>query len=149
MDRTTTLSLALPFLAALAILSQRSPAQTPEDAYSSRELIAWSQLQTPQPAPQPLPPPEQIPQPEQPRDQQPKSPADPQNQQQPVHLLAGVILSDGNCFLLHQSDGNSYALDAGPELRSYANQTVKVLGIKSTSAPTIHVLTVEAVEVTK
>jgi len=69
---------------------QRSP-QTPEDAYTSRDLIAWSQLQAPQPAPQPLPPKEkQVPQPEQPRDQQPAPPADPNSQQRPIQSYGGI-----------------------------------------------------------
>lgn len=146
MQRTTTLPLALVLLIPASAFSQKSTAQTPEDAYSSRELIAWSQLQTPQPTPQPLPPQEQMPQPEQPRDQQPKSPADPHNQQQPIQLLAGVILTDGNGFLLHEPDGKSYPLDGVSDLRPYANQSVKVLGTNSLTAPTIHVLKVEAVK---
>lgn len=144
MDRTTTLYPSLLLLTVLVAFSHPSTAQTPEDAYSSRPLIAWSQLQTPQPTPQPLPPPEQIPQPEQPRDQQSKSPADPHSQQEPVQLLAGVIFTDGNCFLLHQADGKSYPVDGDADLRPYANQSVKVLATNPLNSPTIHVLKVEA-----
>ena len=85
MARTTTL-LSCLLLIPLAGLAQQSSPQTPEDAYTSRELIAWSQLQMPQPAPQPLPPKEkQVPQPEQPQDQQPQSPSDPHIEQEPIH----------------------------------------------------------------
>ena len=85
------LSVLLPVLGLLLIspgaaVAQQSAPQTPEDAYTSRELIAWSQLQIPQPAPQPLPPKDgHVPQPEQPQDQQPKPPADPHTQQEPIH----------------------------------------------------------------
>src|ERR1700758_2516558 len=86
MDRTTTLLIILGLvLLPSGVIAQQSSPQTPEDAYASRELIAWSQLQAPQPAPQPLPPKDkQVPQPEQPQDQQPTAPADPNNQQQPI-----------------------------------------------------------------
>jgi len=97
MHRTTTLlMLGLSLFATKAIAQQRSP-QTPEDAYTSRDLIAWSQLQTPQPAPQPLPPKDkQVPQPEQPPDQQPKPPADPNNQQRPIQSNSATGLKESN-----------------------------------------------------
>jgi len=92
MNRTTTLlTLGLLLFPAVTIAQQSSSPQTPEDAYTSRELIAWSQLQAPQPTPQPLPPKDkQIPQPEQPRDQQPSPPADPNNQQKPIQSQSGI-----------------------------------------------------------
>jgi len=78
-------------------MAQQRSSQTPEDAYTSRDLIAWSQLQTPQPAPQPLPPKDkQIPQPEQPRDQQPTPPADPNNQQRPIQSYGGIHVEESS-----------------------------------------------------
>lgn len=86
--RTTRILILCLLLIPLATLAQQSSPQTPEDAYTSRDLIAWSQLQMPQPAPQPLPQKEkQVPQPEQPQDQQPKSPSDPHVQQEPIRSL--------------------------------------------------------------
>jgi hypothetical protein len=127
-----------------ATFSQEPAPQTPEDAYTSRELIAWSQLQTPQPTPQPLPPRDaQVPQPEQPQDQQPKSPSESQKQQEPVQSYAGVILEDENRFFLNGSDGKSYLIEAVYDLRPYENQTVTLLGTRPASAKTIRVLNIE------
>src|SRR5262249_23481533 len=97
MDRTTTLLTIGLLLFPAGTIAQQSSPQTPEDAYTSRELIAWSQLQTPQPAPQPLPPKDkQVPQPEQPKDQQPTPPADPNKQQQPIQSHIGISLKESN-----------------------------------------------------
>ena len=58
MSRRTNLLVALllaipPIAAAQQPDSAQQPnSKTPEDAFSTRELIAWSQLQKPQPAPQ-------------------------------------------------------------------------------------------------
>lgn len=91
MARTMTLLIPCLLLTSVAALAQQSSPQTPEDAYTTRELIAWSQLQVPQPTPQPLPPNDkQVPQPEQPQDQQAKLPSDPHTEQEPTHS------SDGN-----------------------------------------------------
>src|SRR5215469_18713647 len=97
MDRTTTLLILGLVLFPVGATAQQSSSQTPEDAYTSRELIAWSQLQNPQPTPQPLPPKDkQIPQPEQPPDQQPKPPADPNNQQRPIQSNSATGLKESN-----------------------------------------------------
>jgi len=97
MNRTTTLLLFGVLLLPAGAMAQQRSSQTPEDAYTSRDLIAWSQLQTPQPAPQPLPPKDkQIPQPEQPRDQQPTPPADPNNQQRPIQSYGGIHIEESS-----------------------------------------------------
>jgi hypothetical protein len=90
MARTTTLLIPSLLLVSVAAFAQQPPPQTPEDAYTSRELIAWSQLQTPEPVPQPLSPKDkQIPQPEQPQDQQSKLPSDPHIEQKPIRSDKG------------------------------------------------------------
>ncbi len=95
--------LALITVAVAPVALAQSPnAQTPEDAYTSRDLIAWSQLQNPQPMPQPLPPRDTpVPQPGQPPDQQAKPPADPQKQQEPAVSNTGKAAGpDGNVVQL-------------------------------------------------
>ena len=90
MARTTTLLVPCLLLTSVVALAQQSSPQTPEDAYTSRDLIAWSQLQVPQPAPQPLPQKDQqVPQPEQPQDQRAKLPSDPHTEQEPIHSYDG------------------------------------------------------------
>lgn len=137
---TPLLTLCLLVIAPEAFPQQSTP-QTPEDAYTSRELIAWSQLQNPQPTPQPLPPRgTPIPQPEQPQDQQAKLPADPQNQQAPAQSYPGEIVKDGNRFVLLMGDNTTYQLDASGILDGYANQNVKVVGNVDPGAKSIRVL---------
>ena len=140
---TTPLTFCLLMIAPGAFPRQSAP-QTPEDAYTSRELIAWSQLQTPQPTPQPLPPrAAPVPQPEQPQDQQAKLPADPQKQQEPAQSYAGEIIKDGNRYVLQMADNATYQLNANAILEIYANQNVKVVGNVDPNARSIRVLKVE------
>ena len=143
MGRMTTL-IAFLLLLAPGAFPQQSKPQTPEDAYTSRDLIAWSQLQTPQPTPQPLPPRDRsLPQPEQPPDQQAKLPADPQSQQEPAQSYAGEIIRDGNRFVLQMQDRRIYQLEADEALEAYENHSVKVVGNIHTQLKSIRVLKIE------
>jgi len=143
MGRMTTL-IALLLLLAPGAFPQQSTLQTPEDAYTSRDLIAWSQLQKPQPAPQPLPARNpSVPQPEQPQDQQSKSPADPQNQQEPAQSYAGEIIKNGNGFVLQLQDRATYQLEADEALEVYANHRVRVVGNVRPHLKAIRVLKIE------
>jgi uncharacterized protein DUF5818 len=118
--------------------------QVPEDAFATRQLIAWSSLQKPQPAPQPLPPRDTpIPQPDQPSDQQAKPPADPQNQQAPAQSFTGKIVKDGGKYVLKVARDTTYQLDEQGVAEQYDNQNVKVIGNLDTGANTIHVVKIE------
>jgi hypothetical protein len=144
MDRMTSL-IAFLLLLAPGAFPQQSTLQTPEDAYTSRDLIAWSQLQKPQPTtPQPLPPRNpSVPQPEQPQDQQAKLPADPQSQQEPAQSYAGQIIKNGNRFVLQMQDSTTYQLDADEVLDVYENHSVKVVGNVRPHVKSIRVLKIE------
>lgn len=140
------LTMLIAFLLVLVseAFSQQSTLQTPEDAYTSRELIAWSQLQKPQPTPQPLPPPNpSVPQPEQPQDQKAKLPADPQRQQEPAQSYAGAIIKNGNRFVLQTQGSTTYQLEADEVLDVYENQSVKVVGNVRPHVKSIRVLKIE------
>jgi len=82
MNRTTSLfANLLGLLVATTAVGQnpKPTPQFPEDIGASRQLIAWSWMQKPQPIPQPQPPRDtQIPQP----GQRAKPPANPHTQQQ-------------------------------------------------------------------
>jgi hypothetical protein len=139
----TTL-IALLLLLAPGTFPQQSKPQTPEDAYTSRDLIAWSQLQTPQPTPQPLPPRNRsVPQPEQPQDQQAKLPADPQSQQEPAQSYAGEIIRNGNRFVLQMQDKTTYQLETDGVLEVYENHSVRVMGNLRPQVKSIRVLKIE------
>lgn len=127
---------------ALSQQAQSSP-QTPEDAFSTRELIAWSGLQKPQPAPQPLPPRDTpLPQPDQSTDQ-PKSPADPQQQESPAQSFTGKILKDGSEYVLKSAGNTTYRLDEQQNAGQYENQSVKVTGTLDRATNSIHVVRIE------
>jgi hypothetical protein len=144
MNRTMGVLAGVLFVIVPAAFAQQSTPQTPEDAYTSRELIAWSQLQKPQPAPQPLPPRDTpVPQPEQPRDQQSKAPADPQNQQEPAQSFTGKLEKDGDRYILKASASSTYQLQSDGDLQKYENQNVKVLGTLAEGTTTIRVVKVE------
>lgn len=139
---TTLLTLCLLMIVPRALPQQSAP-QTPEDAYTSRELIAWSQLQQPQPTPQPLPPRDTpVPQPEAPPDQQPKLPANPQIQQQPTHSYIGKIIKDCDRYVLELADGASFQLDAD-DLQQFENQNAKVVITLDPAANSVRIVTVE------
>ncbi|HTT20508.1 MAG TPA: hypothetical protein VMG82_16280 [Candidatus Sulfotelmatobacter sp.] len=143
MRRMTTFLFSCVMMMAEA-LAQQPPAQTPEDAYTSRELIAWSHLQVPTPVPQPVRPADtQIPQPQQPEDQRPKSPADPHSQQEPLHCYRGIVVSSSNRYLLLASNSPPYQLQADQDISSFDRQHVEVLGAISADTRTIRVLRID------
>ena len=146
---TRTAMLLVLFLSAgfPAPAQQPTSLPTPEDAFTTRELIAWSHLQVPQPAPQPLPPREgQVPQPSQLQEQPPKSPADPHTQQEPVQVFTGIILNDSNRYLLIAVNTDRYQLDAHDELQAYEKRTGKILGPFDAGTKSIKILRIAPLE---
>jgi hypothetical protein len=122
--------------------------QFPEDAFGARQLIAWSRLQKPQPAPQPMPPQDTpVPEPGQPGNQ----PADPQTPSQPTprtQAFTGKILKDGNKYVLKVASNITFELqDQGDlqqaDLPPYENQTVRVIGSLDTGSNTIRIVKIE------
>lgn len=148
MNRTTNLFTA--FLLAITPLAfgqePQSPPQSPEDAMATRPLIAWSRLQEPQPAPQPLPPRDnRVPQPDQ-QDQQGKQPADPQapHDQTPVtQAFTGKIIKDGNKYVLKAASNITYDLQEAGDVKEYENQSVRVVGNLDQSTNSIRVVKIE------
>lgn len=147
MTRTAMLLVLLLSARFPALAQQPKSLPNPEDAFTTRDLIAWSHLQVPQPAPQPLPPREgQVPQPSQPQDQQPKSPGDPRTQQEPVQAFTGIILHDSSRYVLIALNTARYRLDAHDELRAYENRTVRILGSFDPGAQSIKILRIDPLE---
>jgi len=143
MGRMTMLGCLCLLLTAPAAFPQQLNLQTPEDAYTTRDLIAWSHLQNPQPTPEPLPPHgTQIPEPGQSEDQQAKLPADPQHQQVPAQSYIGEIVKDGGRDVLKAENGTSYQLN-GDALQPYENQNVRIIGKLEPGAKSIQVLKIE------
>lgn len=138
-------SLSLGLLVTLPLCAQdRVDSRVPEDAFSTRQLIAWSGVQKPQPAPQPLPPRDTpVPQPDQPRDQQPSSPADPHNQQTTTtQSFTGTIVNDSGKYELKVGT-EVYGLDQQDGLAKYENQSVRVIGRMDANSRMIHILKID------
>jgi hypothetical protein len=118
--------------------------QTPEDAFETRQLIAWSSLQKPQPAPQPLPPRDTpIPQPDQAPDQQAKPPADGNAEQSPAESFTGKIVKDGAEYVLRAASNINYRLDQQEDLQRFEDKNVRVTGKLEPGTKRIHVVKVE------
>jgi len=148
MNRTTKtnwcagLLLAMSPLVAFGQGAQPTPT-FPEDFLAPRQLIAWSWLQKPQPAPQPLPPRDTpIPQPG-PQDQQAKPPANPQNQETPTQSFTGKIVKDGGRYVLKVAGNSTYQLEGQDDFKQYENQEVKIVGTLDTASNTIRIVKIE------
>jgi hypothetical protein len=148
MDRTTNLLAGLLLaMAPLAFGQESQPApQTPEDAFTMQRPVAWTRMQKPQPAPQPLPPQDSTaPEPDQ-QDQQGKQPADPPttSPQTPVNQsFTGKIVKDGDKYVLKVASNTSYELQDQGDVKQYENQNVRVTGKLDKGANTIFVAKIE------
>jgi len=108
------------------------------DAPASRQLIAWSRLQKPQPVPQPLPPPDSRP------DPQPAQPPNPHARQQtPSQTFTGKIVRDGEKYVLKVSSNTTYQLDEQSSAEQYQDKEVKIVGTVEPGSNTIHVVRIE------
>lgn len=145
MNRTTSLFAGLLLAATPLGFAQepQTPPQSPEDAFVIQQLVAWTRVQKPQPAPQPLPPRDPpVPQP----DQQGKQPADPQtpsDQTPTAQSFTGKILKDGNRYVLKVAGNTTYELQNAGDVGQYENQTVKVFGNVESGSNTIRVVKIE------
>jgi uncharacterized protein DUF5818 len=124
-------------------LAQEPQPQFPEDAMATRQLIVWSRLQEPQPAPQPLPPRDnRVPQP----DQQGRQPADPQtppDQSPTTQSFTGKIIKDGNQYVLKVAGNITYGLQAQDKIEQYENKSVRVVGNLDKATNRIQIIKIE------
>ena len=135
------IGIALSFFAPLATAQTLdNHPQVPEDAFSTRELIAWSSLQKPQPTPQPLPPPDKaIPQPDQQQSQATQQqPHSDEPQPRSATTFVGKILSVDGAFALEVDSMKTYKLADEGNLSQFENKSVKIEGVLD-SNDTIHV----------
>jgi Protein of unknown function (DUF5818) len=115
------------------------------DLLASQQLIAWTWMQKPQPAPQPLPPPDKgIPQPDQPA----TKPANPQAQQQTPsqaqnQTFTGKIVKDGDKYVLRVAGNTSYQLNDQSSVKQYEDKDVKIVGVLDASSNTIRIVKLE------
>jgi hypothetical protein len=147
MKRETSLLAAWLFLPGFVslMIAQGVPSQPspvlPSDVLGP-QLIAWSQLQKPQPVPQPLPPPERPSQ-----TAQQAQPANPPAQPQPpaAQTFTGTIVKDGSRYVLKVSSNSAYQLDDQEKAKQYEGKQVKISGTPDANGSSLHIISIELV----
>jgi hypothetical protein len=160
MKREASIFAALVFMAASLPLAfaqnrQGQPGPVLPSDILGPQLIAWSQLQKPQPIPQPVPqpllPPERpVPYPVQHSDpqpdQQPPQAVNPPAQQPPAaQTFTGTIVADGVRYVLKVSSNSVYQLDDQERARRYEGKQVKIVGTLNATGNSLHITSIELV----
>jgi len=153
MKRWTSLT-TLPLLLITVLSFAQSPAKPApgqNEHVLGPQLIAWSEMQKPQPVPQQ---PQPIPAPDAKTDQSSPSPdskAEPKGQQQPepeaqqstAQSVNGTIIKVGGKYVLETPDNLAYQLDDQEKARQYEGKHVKVTGNLDRATGILHVKSVE------
>jgi hypothetical protein len=104
------------------------------------QLVAWSHWQEPVPLPEPeskpAPPPDQQP------GQSPASQAQPETSRQSI---TGVIVRQGEKYVLKAGDNTTYQLDDQDRARKYQDKRVMVVGRLDANTAVFHIESVELV----
>jgi len=133
------LLMTLPLMSAQDPQIQRSPALPPD--ILGPQLIAWSQLQKPQPVLQPLPLPDRpIRQP----DLQPANSA-PQQKQPADPVFVGAITQDGARYVLKVSSNSAYQLDDQDRAKQYEGKQVRIAGTLDSGGKSLHITSIQPV----
>jgi hypothetical protein len=131
MKRGTKVLGALPLFLAVAplIVSQdfRSQPTAPSDILGP-QLIAWSQLQKPQPVRQPDVPTPSI-----------------QQQLSLIPILTGTIVKDSGRFILKVSSISVYQLDDQEKAKRYEGIQVRVAGVLDAASNSFHIVRIELI----
>src|SRR2546430_15285468 len=143
MNRSRSIFAAMLLTLAPLAFAQESRSGLVEDTLASRELIAWTWMQKPQPTPQPIPPPDKgIPQPDQ-QTEQPSNPQPHQEANQPQsQTFTGKIVKDGDKYDIKYS-GATYQLAEQSNVKQFEDQVVKIVGTLDAGSNTISVTKIE------
>ncbi|PYX53289.1 MAG: hypothetical protein DMG76_26070 [Acidobacteria bacterium] len=132
------------------------PALRTGDGILGPQLIAWSEMQKPQPVPQR---PEPVPVPDSNADKQagptedtpkqhpaPDTRAPAQEKQGPAaQTLSGTVIKLGNKYVLKTTDKQTYELDDQDKAREYEGKQVKIVGSLDRTTNMIHITSIELV----
>lgn len=123
----SALVVALMFSAISPLCAQNKRSQTdpvlPPDILGP-QLIVWSQLQSPQPL-------------QQTRATQQEEPAS--------QTFTGIILRDGNTYVLKVSTKTAYPLAEQQKAKPYEGKQVRISGILDANGENLHILSIEPV----
>jgi Protein of unknown function (DUF5818) len=101
------------------------------------QLIAWSQVQKPQPVTEPLPSSD--------RAAQSEEAQEPPQQQPAAQTLTGTIIKDGSRYVLKVSSSSAYQLDDQDRAKQYEGKQVKVDGTLGANGNSLHVISIELI----
>ena len=132
------------------------PALRTGDGILGPQLIAWSEMQKPQPVPQR---PQPVPVPDSNADKQagptedtpkqhpaPDTRAPAQEKQGPAaQTLSGTVIKLGNKYVLKTTDKQTYELDDQDKAREYEGKQVKIVGSLDRTTNMIHITSIELV----
>ena len=138
--KQTLLRLASLLAFAPLAFSQQGSAQPCPDVTPGTlgcQLVAWSRLQEPVPLPQN----ETKPAPDQQPGQSPDSPT--QTQASPQRVI-GIIVRQGEKYVLKAGDNTTYQLDDQERARRYQDKQVTVVGRLDPDSNTFHIESIES-----
>jgi hypothetical protein len=139
MKRETSLLAAVFFLAGVPLMMGQDPHNGPSPVLPSDilgpQLIAWSQLQKPQP----------VQQTDQDQGQSAAPPAQEQPQSPVAQTLTGTIVKDGNSYVLKVATGTAYQLDDQDMARKYEGKQVRIAGTLDAKGNSFHVISIELI----
>jgi hypothetical protein len=104
------------------------------------QLIVWSDVQKPQPLPQPS---RLVWQPEQQREQPANPPV--QRLQPAPQTFTGTIEEDGSLYVLKVSGSSAYELDDQDAAKHYQGERARVVGTLDTERGSIHIVSIEVI----
>jgi len=148
MNRKASILVTLAFLLVLAQAGFAQNLSTQPNP-NLTQLIAWSQLQNPQPAPQPQPRTDPAPVPEPQQEQQPdrQQPGQPANadahQQSSAQTITGTIVKEDGRYVLKASDNKTYQIDDQEKAKQFEGKQVKIVGSLDMSTSTIRIQSIE------
>ena len=144
-------------IACLSVVPALFAQDTPNPIFSS-SLVAWTDMQTPQPMPQgtprPAPP---VPEPQPDTRVNPNTPdsstspsapsqAEQQQRQEPIpaaRTFTGIVGKEGDTYVLKISGATSYKLDDQDQAKQFDGQRVSILGILDEGSAVIHIQKIE------
>lgn len=132
-------------------LAQPAPAPGQNERVLGPQLIAWSEMQKPQPVPQqpqPIPAPDTkasqpSPAPESKPEPKAQQQTEPDAQQSTAQSISGTIVKVGGKYVLETPDNLAYQLDDQEKASQYEGKHVKISGTLDRITGILHVKTVE------
>jgi hypothetical protein len=136
------LATATPLMFSQAVEKNPSPV-TPSE-FLGPQLIAWSQVQKPQPVAEPLPQSDRVAQ--QAGESSSEKVQEPPQQQPGAQTLTGTIVKDSGRYVLKvSSSSTTYELDDQDRAQRYEGKQVKVAGTMSAKGDSFHVISIELI----